>query len=81
MGFVAIAAIVGWASDRGRCDNQLRVGVAMLAGEVVLQLLRALWLIQFFGISDCLSYGVGTSLSLTLGCSILRCSDSCLMAA
>jgi biotin transport system substrate-specific component len=59
LGFVAMAAIAGWAADRGWSRNPLKLGAAMLAGEAVMLVLGALWLGYLFGADKIVAYGVG----------------------
>ena len=59
LGFVAMAAIAGWAADRGWSRNPLKLGAAMLAGEAVMLVLGALWLGYLFGAGKIVAYGVG----------------------
>ncbi|GKY90135.1 biotin transporter BioY [Sinisalibacter aestuarii] len=58
-GFVVATAIVGWAADRGWGRNPLRIGAAMLAGELALLALGAAWLAVLFGPAQAFAYGVG----------------------
>lgn len=57
-GFVAMAAIAGWAADRGWWRDPLRMGAAMLAGAVVLLGLGALWLSVLLGTEKAVALGV-----------------------
>jgi biotin transport system substrate-specific component len=59
LGFVAMAAIAGWAADRGWSRNPLKLGGAMLVGEVVMLALGALWLAYLFGFEKGIAFGVG----------------------
>ena len=59
LGYVVMTGIVGWAADRGWSRNPFKIGAAMLAGEVVLLLLGALWLAHLFGVEKAFAYGVG----------------------
>ncbi|PJK28862.1 biotin transporter BioY [Minwuia thermotolerans] len=58
-GFVAATAIVGWASDRGWWRNPLKIGAAMLLGEVAILALGALWLAYLLGVDMAIAYGIG----------------------
>ncbi len=58
-GFVVMAAIAGWAADRGWSRNPLKLGGAMLVGEVVMLLLGAAWLAVLLGADKALTFGVG----------------------
>jgi len=59
VGFVVAVALVGWASDRGWGRNPLRIGAAMLAGELALLTLGAVWLAVLFGPAQAFAYGIG----------------------
>jgi biotin transport system substrate-specific component len=59
LGFLVMAAIAGWAADRGWSRNPLKLGAAMLAGEAIMLVLGALWLGHLFGTEKILAYGVG----------------------
>jgi biotin transport system substrate-specific component len=59
LGFVVMAAIAGWAADRGWSRNPLKLGGAMLLGEVVMLALGALWLSYLFGFEKGIAFGVG----------------------
>ncbi|MFG5379664.1 biotin transporter BioY [Yoonia sp. R2-816] len=59
VGFVVMTAITGWAADKGWWKNPLKIGGAMLVGEVILLTLGALWLMYLFGISQGIEYGIG----------------------
>ena len=59
LGFLVMAAIAGWAADRGWSRNPLKLGAAMLAGEAIMLVLGALWLGYLFGTDKILAYGVG----------------------
>jgi biotin transport system substrate-specific component len=58
-GFVVMAAIAGWAADRGWSRNPLKLGAAMLVGESVMLVLGALWIGYLFGAEKMLAWGVG----------------------
>lgn len=66
LGFVAMTAITGWAADRGWWRNPFKIGAAMLAGEVVLLTLGALWLAYLFGMTKAFEYGVGPFIAADL---------------
>ena len=59
VGFLLAAAMVGWAGDRGWDRNPFRLFAVMLAAEIVLLALGALWLAHLFGIGKAFEYGVG----------------------
>ncbi len=59
LGFLVMAAIAGWAADRGWSRNPLKLGAAMLAGEAIMLVLGALWLGYLFGADKIVAYGVG----------------------
>jgi biotin transport system substrate-specific component len=59
LGFLVMAAIAGWAADRGWSRSPLKLGAAMLAGEAIMLVLGALWLGYLFGTEKILAYGVG----------------------
>ena len=59
LGFVAAAAIVGEAADRGFDRNVFLLFGAMMLGEVVILALGALWLAVLIGGEKALSFGVG----------------------
>ena len=59
VGFVVMTAITGWAADRGWWKNPLKIGAAMMIGELVLLALGSLWLMYLFGISQGIEYGIG----------------------
>ena len=58
VGFVAMAAIVGYAADRGWDRNVIKLFAAMLAGEAVMLLLGFIWLATLLGAADAWSFGV-----------------------
>ena len=49
LGFVLMAAVVGWLAERGWHRNVLTTGAAMLIGEVVMYIPGLLWLGALFG--------------------------------
>ncbi len=59
LGFVAAAAIVGEAADRGFDRNVFLLFGAMMLGEVVILALGALWLAVLMGGEKALAFGVG----------------------
>ena len=59
LGFVAAAAIVGEAADRGFDRNVFLLFGAMMLGEVAILALGALWLAVLMGGEKALAFGVG----------------------
>ena len=59
VGFVVMTYIVGRAADLGWWRSTLKIGCAMLAGEMVLLLLGFLWLVWLFGLQQAYVYGIG----------------------
>lgn len=59
LGFIAMAAIVGWAADRGWWKSPVRIGGAMLLAEVALLTLGAGWLMVLMGVEKGLQFGIG----------------------
>lgn len=59
VGFVALAAIAGWAADRGWSTNPFKLGAAMLVGELVMLTLGALWVGYLFGVEKMFAWGIG----------------------
>lgn len=59
VGFVLMTAITGWAADRGWWRNPLKIGAAMLVGEIILLALGAAWLMYLFGVQQGIEYGIG----------------------
>jgi biotin transport system substrate-specific component len=59
VGFVAAAAIVGHAADRGFDRNAFVLFGAMMLGEIVILALGAAWLAVLFGAEKALAFGVG----------------------
>jgi biotin transport system substrate-specific component len=57
-GFVVMAAIVGWAADRGWDRNPLRLAGAMLAAEVVMMAMGYAWLAGLIGADKAWQFGV-----------------------
>jgi len=58
VGFVAAAAIVGWAADRGWDRNPLKLFAAILVAEVVLTALGFGWLAALIGWEKAWQFGV-----------------------
>lgn len=59
VGFVIMAAIAGWAADRGWARSPLRLGAAMLVGEIIMLGLGAAWIGMLFGVERAIAWGVG----------------------
>ena len=59
VGFVLMAYITGLAADRGLSRNPLKLGGAMLVGEVLMLTLGALWLGYLFGSDKIVAWGIG----------------------
>jgi biotin transport system substrate-specific component len=59
LGFVVAAWIIGLASDRGFARNPIVLGLAMLAGEIVILAMGFLWMAYLFGVEQAFTYGVG----------------------
>jgi biotin transport system substrate-specific component len=57
-GFVVMAAIVGWAADRGWDRNPFKLFGAMLAGEVVMMAMGFAWLAVIIGAGKSWQFGV-----------------------
>lgn len=57
-GFVLMAAIVGWAADRGLDRNPFTLFGAMLAAEVVMMALGFAWLATLIGADKAWQFGV-----------------------
>ncbi len=57
-GFVAMAAIVGWAADRGWGRSPLKLFGAMLAAEVVMLGMGFAWLAAIIGAAGAWQFGV-----------------------
>jgi biotin transport system substrate-specific component len=58
-GFLFMAAIAGWAADRGWSRSPVKLGAAMLAGEIVMLVLGAMWIGVLFGAEKMIAWGVG----------------------
>jgi len=59
VGFVFLAAIAGWAADRGWSTNPFKLAGVMLVGEVVMLAMGAAWVGYLFGIDKAFAWGVG----------------------
>lgn len=57
-GFVVMAAIVGWAADRGWGRNPFKLFGAMLAAEAVMMAMGFAWLAGIIGVAGAWQYGV-----------------------
>ncbi len=57
-GFVVMAAIVGWAADRGWDRNPLKLASAMLAAEIVMMAMGFAWLAALIGPEKSWQFGV-----------------------
>ncbi|EKF19843.1 BioY protein [Nitratireductor pacificus pht-3B] len=57
-GFVAMAAIAGWAADRGWDRNPLKLAGAMLVAEAALMTLGFAWLAVLIGADKAWQFGV-----------------------
>ena len=57
-GFVAMAAIVGWAADRGWDRNPFKPVAAMLVAEVVMMAMGFAWLATLIGVEASWQFGV-----------------------
>lgn len=57
-GFVAMAAIVGWAADRGWDRSPFKLFGAMLAGEIAMMAMGFAWLATIIGASGAWQFGV-----------------------
>lgn len=58
VGFVAMAAIAGFAADRGWGSSVLKFGAAMIVAEVVMLALGAGWLSVLLGAEKAWTFGV-----------------------
>ncbi|MBN7755869.1 biotin transporter BioY [Nitratireductor aquimarinus] len=58
LGFVAMAAIAGWAADRGWDRNPLKLAGAMLVAEAALMVLGFAWLAGLIGAENAWQFGV-----------------------
>ena len=59
LGFAIMAYITGWAADRGLSRNPFTLAGAMLAGEVIMLVIGALWMGYLFGADKIFAWGVG----------------------
>lgn len=57
-GFVVMAAIVGWAADRGWDRNPFKLFGAMMVGEVVMMAMGFAWLAGLIGAAGAWQFGV-----------------------
>jgi biotin transport system substrate-specific component len=57
-GFVVMAAIVGWAADRGWDRNPLKLAGVMLAAEIVMLTMGYAWLASLIGADKAWQFGV-----------------------
>ncbi|RVD20667.1 biotin transporter BioY [Mesorhizobium sp. M4B.F.Ca.ET.017.02.2.1] len=57
-GFVLMAAIVGWAADRGWDRHPVKLFNAMLVGEVVMMAMGFAWLAMLIGAEKSWQFGV-----------------------
>ncbi|RUW24721.1 biotin transporter BioY [Mesorhizobium sp. M4B.F.Ca.ET.215.01.1.1] len=57
-GFVVMAAIVGWAADRGWERHPVKLFNAMLVGEVVMMAMGFAWLAMLIGAEKSWQFGV-----------------------
>lgn len=57
-GFLAMAAIVGWAIDRGWGRSLVKLLAAMLVAEIVMFAMGMSWLAQFIGPEKAWQFGV-----------------------
>lgn len=57
-GFVVMAAIVGWAADRGWDRNPFKLAGAMLAAEAVMMAMGFAWLAMLIGPEKSWQFGV-----------------------
>lgn len=58
VGFVALAAIAGWAADRGWSQNPFKMFSALLVGEIVMLVLGFSWLAYLIGADKAWTLGV-----------------------
>lgn len=58
VGFVALAAIAGWAADRGWSQNPFKMFSALLVGEIVMLALGFAWLASLIGADKAWTFGV-----------------------
>ena len=58
VGYVALAAIAGWAADRGFDRNPLKLGAALFVGSVLVLALGFAWLATLIGAEKAWAFGV-----------------------
>ncbi len=58
VGYVALAAIAGWAADRGFDRNPLKLGAALFVGSVLVLALGFAWLATLIGAEKAWTFGV-----------------------
>lgn len=58
VGFVVMAAIAGWAADRGLDRNPFKFFGALLTGEVIMMALGFAWLAMLIGVDKSWQFGV-----------------------
>ncbi|MGC4025096.1 MAG: biotin transporter BioY [Mesorhizobium sp.] len=58
VGFVVMAAIAGWAADRGLDRNPVKFFGALLTGEVIMMALGFAWLAVLIGVDKSWQFGV-----------------------
>jgi biotin transport system substrate-specific component len=65
LGFLAMAAIVGWAVDRGWGSSIVKLLAAMLVAEIVMMAMGFAWLAYVLGVAKAWEGGVPTYLALS----------------
>jgi len=58
-GFVVMAYITGLAADHGWSHSSIKIGSAMLIGEIFMLVLGALWMGYLFGAEKIIAWGIG----------------------
>lgn len=58
LGFVVMAAIVGWAADRGFARNPLKLFGVMLVADAIMLALGFAWLATIIGVEKAWTFGV-----------------------
>jgi biotin transport system substrate-specific component len=58
-GFVVMAYITGLAADKGWSKSPFKIGGAMVAGEIIMLVMGALWMGYLFGSEKIIAWGVG----------------------
>jgi biotin transport system substrate-specific component len=58
-GFLVMAAITGFAADRGLSENPFKLGGFMLVGETIMLVMGALWMGYLFGSDKIIAWGIG----------------------